>query len=125
MNKKGFTLIELIGVIVILSILLLIIVPNITGSTQRGIEAATKQSEESAEMAAKLWGTEHLGSMPKNNGETKNVTIDTLVNDGYFDINKEGKLPNGKKLTGCVQIKNTKPSKKKKKTYTYTYKASC
>lgn len=123
--NKGFTLIELIGVIVILSVLLLIIVPNITGSTQRGIEKATKQSKESAEMSAMLWGTDHKGSLPKNKGETKSLTIDTLADDGYFDINKDGTLPNGDKLDGCVVIENTTPQTATKKTYTYTYKESC
>ena len=35
MNRKGFTLVELLGVIVILSIIMLIAVPNITSTLER------------------------------------------------------------------------------------------
>ena len=35
MNKKGFTLVELLGVIIILSIIMLIAIPNITSVLER------------------------------------------------------------------------------------------
>ena len=124
MNKNGFTLIELIGVIVILAALLLVIIPNVTDSTQRGVEEASEQSKESAELAAKNWASDHRGSLPSK-GNTKNVTISELQNGGYIDINDEGKLQNGDKLDGCVVIENTTPDTATKNTYTYTYKDNC
>ena len=82
--NKGFTLIELIGVIVILAALLLVIIPNVTDSTQRGVEEASEQSKENAEFAAKNWASDHKGSLPSK-GNTKNVTIKNTYTYTYKD----------------------------------------
>ena len=65
MKNKGFTLIELIGTIVILSLLLLIISPLVTRSIRNGVKNADEQAKTNIEMAAKNWASDNKGSTAK------------------------------------------------------------
>ena len=52
LNKKGFTLVELLAVIAILSILIIIMVPNIVGLFERGKESTFVTMAQSAYKSA-------------------------------------------------------------------------
>lgn len=71
--KKGFTLAELLGVIVILSLIALITVPAITDTLQNyKIKLCNTQLEEIIS-AAKTWGADNLVKLPSSEGQTKTV----------------------------------------------------
>lgn len=83
--KKGFTLAELLGVIVILSLIALITVPAITDTLQNyKIKLCNTQLEEIIS-AAKTWGADNLVKLPSGEGQTKTVSLKTLSDYGYID----------------------------------------
>lgn len=83
--KKGFTLAELLGVIVILSLIALITVPSITDTLQNyKIKLCNTQLEEIIS-AAKTWGADNLVKLPSSEGQTKTVSLKTLSDYGYID----------------------------------------
>ena len=89
MNKKGFTLLEMIVVVIIVSILFLLTIPNvskvISSVDNRACSALTKVVD-SAIAQFKL----DYGEMPNS--------IDDLVNAGLLDKNQT-KCSNGKGLS--------------------------
>ncbi len=83
--KKGFTLAELLGVIVILSLIALITVPAITDTLQNyKIKLCNTQLEEIIS-AAKTWGADNLVKLPSSEGQIKTVSLKTLSDYGYID----------------------------------------
>ena len=85
MKKNGFTLIEMLGVIVILSVLSLITVPIIDRSLNQGKENLSDIQEGQLKKALKNYYAEHLSEFNNiNNRECK--TIKKLKADGYLPI---------------------------------------
>lgn len=82
MKKKGFTLVELLGVVVILGLLLIIALPPILNqikSAKGQISAATTQLIENA---ADLYVSSHSNDYPKNSGNVFCITLKSLVESG-------------------------------------------
>lgn len=69
--KKGFTLIELVMVIVIISVLAVIIIPKFVGQRAQAEIASTKANLESLRTAVQLYYASEGGSYP--------ATLDTLT----------------------------------------------
>ncbi|MGF3103634.1 competence type IV pilus major pilin ComGC [Rossellomorea sp. DUT-2] len=94
-NQKGFTLIEMMIVLLVISVLLFITIPNVTNQSNsinsKGCEAFVHMVEGQVE-AYKMEGN----ALP--------VTIDTLVTDGY--LNEDYKAcPDGSAITIDVEGK--------------------
>ena len=112
MKNKGFTLIELIGTIVILSLILLVIVPPISNSLKKGIDKADKQIEESIIMAAKNYSSD--------NKNAECVDLSTLQEEGYIDKNLKSPKDNEEITNKKVIITIDKtPSGEAKYSYEY------
>ena len=57
MKNKGFTLVELLAVIVILGIILLVVMPSVTGILNRSQNRLNDEQEQAILNAARQWGT--------------------------------------------------------------------
>lgn len=97
MNKKGFTLIEVIMVIAIITILSLILIPNVMVLIDKNKKRSCEKMIDNIESAAKMYVNQNkyeLGFDCDNN-KTKEITLKILVDAGYLGgelvnpINKE------------------------------------
>ena len=85
MKNKGFTLAELLGVMVILSLISIITVPAVTESLNAYKTKLCNSQIDEILSAAKTWGTENVLSLPDADGESKSIDLKTLVEYGYID----------------------------------------
>jgi prepilin-type N-terminal cleavage/methylation domain-containing protein len=92
-NKKAFTLIELVAVITILGIILLIAVPIVTRAVRKSKLELMETQEDMLALIGKDFFLNNRYALPKNTGETSVVSIATLIKEGYTkevkDFNKE------------------------------------
>ena len=82
--KKGFTLVELIGVIVVLGLISLIVVPSVTNSLKVNKKKLCKIQLTNIVEAAKVWGGDNLYSLPEIIGDTKTIALAELQANGYI-----------------------------------------
>ena len=89
MNNKGFTLVELLAVLVVLAILIAIAVPS-TISISNKLKVNMYCSKiDSIETAAKLYGEDRKDSFSEkyDNNPSKTITVKTLIDTG--DLKKD------------------------------------
>lgn len=84
MNKKGFTLTELIAVIVLLGVIALVAVPIVNETISKSKEKAHKEQINRIVSAAKRWGVDNFSLLPMEN-ESFVLELDKLVQDGYLE----------------------------------------
>ena len=117
MNNKGFTLVELLGVITLISLIALIIVPAVSKTINKGADASDKQVIENIKLAAENWALDNKEKLPGS------VTVGELKNGGYID--RDLKVPSTKKNindSSCVSIM---PINQNSKIYKYEFKENC
>ena len=126
-NKKGFTIIELIMVIVIISILSLVLVPNIITFNNKNKIKSCESLEKNIISVAKIYVTNNkydLGFDCSGNIEETNIYIQlkTLVNSGDLSspitnpMTKD-KIDLNKTITVTYDCTN--------KTFTYNFTLNC
>lgn len=120
MKKRGFTLTEVLGVIVILGLIALIIFPNVSKSIKNSKQKLYNEQIALIEENARKWGVEHTAQLP--NSGSYYLELNDLVLGGYIS-QKELKDPrNNSTMEGCIVI-SYDPSYNQYK-YLYT-EASC
>lgn len=92
--KKGFTLVELIGTLVILSIIALIVTPNILVSVREYKTQVFETNIRGIEAAAKNWVTDNIDKVP-NDDSSLLISIEELVNGTYLDEKIKDPLEGG------------------------------
>lgn len=82
-KERGFTLIELMVVIVIIAILAAVALPNFMGATERARESAVRSAVKTIQTALEMYATDNNGYYPTN--------IYSLTQGNYLP---GGKFPN-------------------------------
>ena len=95
MNKKGFTLTELIVVIVIIGLVLLIVIPVSSNIMQNNAEEKGKFYVQTLENAVNTYCDMY---------KTNNVTLDDLTREGLFKIESSNGVST--KLTDATFFRN-------------------
>jgi prepilin-type N-terminal cleavage/methylation domain-containing protein len=110
--KKGFTLVELMGVIVLLSILVIIAVPAITGTIKSGKDDLYEAQLRSIETAAKNWASdpENVSKLPKS-GECSFILLSDLKKGNYVDLDIKNPK-NNKQFPDTMHIEIKRTNKK-------------
>jgi competence protein ComGC len=97
MNRKGFTLIEVIMVIVVVSLLMILLVPNIFVLIEKNNEKSCSSLIKNIESAAKIYITNNkydLGFGCSVDAKTKKITLKTLVDSGDLKLDSSRKIIN-------------------------------
>lgn len=84
MNKKGFTLAELLGVVVILAITSGLVVISVTALIKNGKNGVYQNLEKTLRGGAENYFIDNSSSIPSING-SKNITYIQLLNGNYID----------------------------------------
>ena len=83
--KKGFTLAELIGVIVVLALISLITIPVISRILKQNKTALCETQMNNILEAARAWGADNVFLLPTEDGRSKTITLQDLVDGGYIE----------------------------------------
>ena len=94
MKKNGFTLVELLSIVVILGIIVVVALPQISGSIGSKKEKQYNKIVKIVENAGKVYLTE--------NGTMDSVSIDILIKNDYLTFGLKNPI-NNTPLTGCVK----------------------
>lgn len=81
MKNNGFTLAELIGVIVVLALISLVTIPAISNTLKTNRKKLCDTQISNIVLAAKSYGADNLFSLDT----IDNVTLETLIKYGYID----------------------------------------
>ena len=81
MKNKGFTLAELIGVIVVLALISLVTIPAVSNTLKANRIKLCKTQVSNIIAAAKSYGADNLFSLDTISG----VSLETLIKYGYID----------------------------------------
>ena len=101
MKNKGFTMVELLGAIVILAVISVIAIASITGLTDKAKQEENTQYEENLRIAAESYMQANKSKLPKDIGSSVSVTSTDLKNKKYLKEDKGG----------CVKVKKSNNSK--------------
>lgn len=85
MNKRGFTLVELLAVITLISLMGILVIPSINKSINDMLKKSYEDQIETIELAASNWGADNPYSLPAYDGEVTTITLGTLKAGGYVD----------------------------------------
>ena len=106
MNKKGFTLIEIIGVVTVLSLILIVAVPALTTTLKRNEQNRYDQVISTCKTAAENYVVSKLkeGAFFEDDKDYNYISLGTLIDEGYINevlINPK----NNKNLSRDTRIK--------------------
>ncbi len=107
MNKKGFTMVELLAVLAIMLLLAIVVIPNINTMRQKTLKQTYESRVKQVKIAAKEWAGDNLVSVPSNVSQDYTnqtycdedcvcVSINELIRSGYLvgDKNQKQTLTN-------------------------------
>lgn len=87
MKKNAFTLVELIGVIVILAAIALIAFPPLLNQIQKSQNEIDEATEQLVINSAQLYIDKNDEQFPSKNGNVYCVSFEDLINSGYLREN--------------------------------------
>lgn len=117
LNKKGFTMIELLAVLVILVVIMAIAIPSVTSSIERSKQKEKDQKIKLIESAAELYidryncpndGTVSIELLINNSSLRASEIIDPDNSDsticGYFDCGESKFIEDNTNDNYCIKI---------------------
>lgn len=91
-NNKGFTLLELLGVIVVLAVIAVIVYPSIEKNLKDTREDLYNTQIQMIENSLEQWALVNRDELPTGDGEYVTVTLKQLVDEGFVDADVENPL---------------------------------
>lgn len=85
MKRNGFTLIEVLAVIIILGVVGLIVMPVVTNSLKESKDDLYEVQISNIREASKTWAADNIYTLPTEINGSVIVTLETLQSEGYID----------------------------------------
>lgn len=125
MKKKGFTLVELLAVIILLGLLTFVVMPSVIGFIKEAKEKSYQQQLSNLKESAIRYVSDHTDIIDEieKNGKY-NISVNDLITNGYVRKTKDGKIYNPinkEEINGCFVVENSEQYNQ----LTYTYMESC
>lgn len=108
MDKKGFTLVELLTVIVLLGLIAVITTPVIIGVLQQSKKDLNDRQIAIIEEAAEKWGVQNMRKLPKADGGKCCLIIADL--QSFLSNSSVKNTVTGEYMQGYVEVKANKVS---------------
>ena len=125
MNKNGFTLVELLSVLVLISLLMGIAVPGINRISKNMKTKSYNEKKELIESAAVLWGQDNKTLLQKYEkcnddiGPCYKISIKELIEADYLDYDRNGKEYIDPETDSDIQDRCVYVYRKNKRVYAY------
>lgn len=103
MNKKGFTLVEILAVIVVLGLLIVIIIPTVNNLIKDSEDSLYNEQISNIVNATKQYMVEHSELLPDED-ESVCISISDLIDNGVIDNDIVIDPRTKEELDGCVLI---------------------
>ncbi|MDD2181561.1 MAG: prepilin-type N-terminal cleavage/methylation domain-containing protein [Bacilli bacterium] len=104
--EKGFTLVEVLSIIVLLGLVALLAFPSVDKYLKSAKQEAYNTQVNNIALSAQNWGVDNKILLPKNDGETMEITLGYLMDQGYVDfdiVNPITKKPLSKELVILIR----------------------
>lgn len=125
MKKKGFTLVELLAVIILLGLLTFVVVPSVIGFIKEAKEKSYQQQLSNLKESAIRYVSDHTDVIDEIEKDGKySISVNDLITNGYVRKTKDGKIYNPinkEEINGCFVVENSEQYNQ----LTYTYMESC
>lgn len=125
MNKKGFTLVELLSVIVLIGLLLGIGVPGVMRISKKMKERSFNTKKEQIEQAATLWGQDNRTRLSKSTCKVLESSVEKeypCYKISIKELIKEDYLDSENNNSENIEYKNPIDNKDIKEMCVYVYK---
>ena len=122
LNKKGFTLVEILAAIVILGILMGLAIVSVSSILSNSKEGFYDNLEDQLILAAKSYYGDHRTLLPQNIGQERQVTVETLIKNNYL---KRGSVVDYGKAECNTTASYVSVIKSSKKDYIYSVYLKC
>lgn len=122
MNKKGFTLMELSAVIVLIAILTALATIPINNIIKNAKKDLNESQKKQIVLSAQNWAIDNKDMLPKRGGNTNSmkITLEKLYNDGYLD-DEVVDLNSNNKVSKCSYVNISLVDENKNSGNAYTY----
>ena len=118
--KKGFTLVEVLAVIVILGLLVVIISPVVNNLLGDSEDTLYQEQIDGIVKASKKYVVEHSELLPEN-GDSIAIYISDLIDNGAIDKDKVINPKTKEEMNGCVVVNYNESFNQ----YEYNYSEDC
>lgn len=85
MNRKGFSLIELMGIVILLSIISILVIPSIDSALRDFKNKSYNSQLQTIKLAANDWSTDNLGKYAMDDGQVVTIVLGQLKSGGYLE----------------------------------------
>ena len=117
MRKRGFTLVELLCVLIIISIISIITVPLVMSYVNSTKEGLYNDQVSSIKKAAEKWAIKNTDKIDKNHINDTFITLESLQYLNYLEKDEILNPKDKTRMNGCIVIKYNMSDKK----YDYDY----
>lgn len=115
--KKGFTLVELLCVIIIIAVISLVVFPLVTSYINRSKDELYEVQVKDIEDSAKKWALDNLDKLDKYHVNDVYVTLEYIKFKGYLEKDEILNPKTKEVMDGCILVKYDESSKQ----YDYIY----